>query len=462
MKQHAKIILTVTIFLITILFSAKGQTWSAVGTGLSNTSGSIRAMCEYKGELYVGGYFDSIAGMHVQSLAKWNGIAWDSVPGMTSFAGLDIVAMAVYHNELVITGDQTRKWNGTSWSILGGWINNFPYSLEVYNDELYIAGSFDHADGIPTGGIARWDGLVWDSVSGPGLSTSFGDYGSALQTFNGELYLGGNFGKVNSLTARSIAKWNGSVWDTVGSINGYSQLQSLCGYNNKMYGGGSITISNNPIQRYIVSWDSLVCDSVGLGINNAPNSMVVYNNELYAAGDFDTAGGTQTLGIARWNDVSWNSVGTGLELFLTNIDTLIFLPHDTVLSKKEHIYSMCVYNNELYVGGTFTKMGGVNTNCIAKWHIVGASVNEIINNTDFALYPNPATNQISIEFESLFQQNYLIEIRNVLGQIVYSETIKNVSGKQTKNIDLSMIESGIYFVKLQGEKENVSKKFIKQ
>lgn len=56
----------------------------------------------------------------------------------------------------------------------------------------------------------------------------------------------------------------------------------------------------------------------------------------------------------------------------------------------------------------------------------------------------------------------MLEIKNVLGQAVYSETILNVSGKQNKNIDISALSNGIYFVRMKNDKESISKKFIKE
>jgi hypothetical protein len=83
------------------------------------------------------------------------------------------------------------------------------------------------------------------------------------------------------------------------------------------------------------------------------------------------------------------------------------------------------------------------------------------SNLLFRLFPNPASNQITIEFENQSPQNFLIEIQNTLGQTLYSETIKNAIGRQSKNIDASAFSNGIYFVRLRNEKESVSKKFIK-
>ncbi|MFL5765782.1 MAG: YCF48-related protein [Bacteroidia bacterium] len=76
------------------------------------------------------------------------------------------------------------------------------------------------------------------------------------------------------------------------------------------------------------------------------------------------------------------------------------------------------------------------------------------------IFPNPAQNQITVEFSSF--STALLKITNVLGQIVYSETMENALGKQNKNIDISAFSNGIYFVRIKNDKESISKKFIKE
>ena len=447
------------ILYLLVAFSIKGanaQTWTPVGTGLA--FGRIESMCEYNGELYVGGVFDSIGGVQSYSIAKWNGTTWNSVPNSYSLTNyknpfslnLEIFDMTVYNGELVVAGstwfngNQQRniaKWNGTSWSQFGTGMDNRIFAIEVYNGELYATGHFEHAGGIPTRGIAKWNGTSWSQVGGPGLNLSPGFTGSALQTYNGELYLAGGFGLINGLPVNSIAKWNGASWSSVGTIDELWQFQSLGVFNNKLYAGGNMIINNNPTEHWIANWNSTAWDSVGLGLNYVPNSMTVYNGELYIAGRFDTAGGSQALCIARWNNVQWNTLGSGLNLYHINVDSVI-TPWDTTIYPHEFIYSMCTYNNELYVGGRFTQMGGVNANSIAKWHIPSVFVNDLKNEFNFSLFPNPVTNVIYLN-SKLKLENAQIIIHDLLGQELRIMT--NLFGQQF-TIDRENLIAGIYFI----------------
>ncbi len=383
--------------LFTCLFAiSNAQTWSPVGSG--TTFGQVESMCVYNGELYVGGYFNTMGGIPVNSLAKWNGTSWDSVPGISAFPGIQVADMVVWQNQLVVVGNQIHTWNGTTWGSLGGWVNGGQSGVEVFNTELYITGNFSNAGGTPTRGIAKWNGTQWDSLGGPGLNTSPGYSGNDLMSFNGDLILTGGFTSVNGVDMSGIAAWDGILFDSVGSPTALQSGLRLVSYNNNLYVSGTVLLDS--VGHFIGRWNGLDWDSVGLGLNRSPRSMSVYNNELYVMGEFDSAGQQPILGIARWNDTTWNSVGSGLDLMNTHFDTII-IGIDTFLYPQEFIVSSCVYNNELYVGGFFSMIGGVAANSIAKWHDVGAAVNESPSVNTVTVFPNPSSTTTTFQFSGI-------------------------------------------------------------
>ncbi|MBN8697149.1 MAG: T9SS type A sorting domain-containing protein [Bacteroidetes bacterium] len=82
-------------------------------------------------------------------------------------------------------------------------------------------------------------------------------------------------------------------------------------------------------------------------------------------------------------------------------------------------------------------------------------------NTVFA-FPNPSADEITLEFVQNNSENTLLEIKNLLGQTVYAETLKGNIGKQLKIVDVSVLQNGVYFIKLKNRDKIYSTKFIKQ
>lgn len=79
------------------------------------------------------------------------------------------------------------------------------------------------------------------------------------------------------------------------------------------------------------------------------------------------------------------------------------------------------------------------------------SVNEITKVNSVKLYPNPANSEFSIAFNSSYTGSGNLEIVNAIGQIVYSENIKWLTGMNRHMVDAGSIANGVYRVLLRAE-----------
>lgn len=80
------------------------------------------------------------------------------------------------------------------------------------------------------------------------------------------------------------------------------------------------------------------------------------------------------------------------------------------------------------------------------------------------IYPNPITagEQISIDFISEGQQDFLINLSDVTGKIVTSQSIVSQNGSNHINISTNHIEKGIYVVTLRTNKGSSSRRVVIQ
>jgi hypothetical protein len=83
-------------------------------------------------------------------------------------------------------------------------------------------------------------------------------------------------------------------------------------------------------------------------------------------------------------------------------------------------------------------------------------INEITK-TNLTLYPNPATNTLTINTD-LNLKNIQLQIHNAQGQLVMHSSFD----VQRSTFDISSLNSGIYFLTLTNGTEVVSKKFVKE
>jgi len=84
---------------------------------------------------------------------------------------------------------------------------------------------------------------------------------------------------------------------------------------------------------------------------------------------------------------------------------------------------------------------------------------ENIANMNLNLSPNPTSGLVDLRFESS-AQNISIIISDVSGRTIYKEDLVKFTGVYKKQIDLSSISKGIYFVKVEGERNYVARKLI--
>ncbi len=87
-------------------------------------------------------------------------------------------------------------------------------------------------------------------------------------------------------------------------------------------------------------------------------------------------------------------------------------------------------------------------------------IKEIKRNSDFAVYPNPFTNYISIKLNGTVENNAKIIIIDVLGREIM--TSKFETNSSTKTLNTSLLSQGIYWVKIENGKEFSLSKLIKE
>ncbi|MBL4734287.1 MAG: T9SS type A sorting domain-containing protein [Flavobacteriales bacterium] len=234
--------------------------------------------------------------------------------------------------------------------------------LKSFNGSLYIGGNFTKNEGNNCYWSAYYNGTSifrhTTIIGGGGVD--------AFDVFDNELYAVGSMQHFMSI---GVSKWDGSTWVNGGSTN---------------YSHSTIYADGNDL--YVESDDGVVRKKT-IGGSFQPfydfngsggvGCIMRYNSQLIFAGSFDTINGVAANNIAQWDGVNWTPLGSGI---------------------SSGAYSMVVFNNELYVAGDISTAGGLSVNKIAKWDgsnwsdvgggMTGSSWNDLWDMTVFsnALY----------------------------------------------------------------------------
>jgi len=256
-----------------------------------------------------------------------------------------------------------QTWNSLDSGLTGQKGASKVRTAMVYNNKLYVLGEYYNINHTGIGGVAKWDGLKWDSV---GCPNGFEGSSDVIKIYNNKLHFGGNIGDVCDIIsnpgARNImvVNWNDTTWGEIGYWNGtvdnYGTIYSMAVYKGELYVGGNILNIKGITTKGIARWNGTQWRSVRSGITGGwrdVSAMAVYKNELYIGGTFTGVDSQLCLGVAKWNGNTWSPVGAGL----------------AAGSGGGGVGGMVVdsVKNVLYLVGGFQYAGGIKVNGVAQW-----------------------------------------------------------------------------------------------
>ncbi len=309
------LILTFTFLTINQSFSQ----WQNLGLGF-NRGGYVLLYDSTYNLLYVGGDFEYADSILVNGFAKWDGLKWDSLgegahygaPGysITKYQGNIYGSSAfTYTNSSPDCFNWFAQWNGQFWDTLNEKVNAYIKEFKEYNNELYLGGAFTKTGTQNANLLAKFDGNNFTPMY---VTSEAGGYSiMAIEFFQGQMYIGGNF--FDTITGvNDLERWNGSSFEPFGGNGlafGSDAVSSMEIFQNDLYIGGNFLISSGSPADNIMRWDGNQFYDVGGGLNGGVRTMHIFDNVLYVCGAFTTAGSVQVNnGMAKWDGVNWSSV----------------------------------------------------------------------------------------------------------------------------------------------------------
>jgi hypothetical protein len=349
-----------------------GATWSALdaSAGTGGPDGEVDALAIFDDgsgpALYAAGAFvTSAGGVEASAVARWNGSAWTSVPGLSPYD--HVTALIAFDDgsgpALYAGGTEVWRWNGKQWSQVGQPMFGNPFAVDafaVYDDghgpALYAGGRMDLGFPSPIAQVAKWDGASWIPIAGSGFF--YPPPVTCLAVFDGgegpELFAGADILSVPQGDAfATIAKWNGTTWSSVGSqllgeVHAMTTFDDGAGP--ALYAGGSLlgTAPFNSVDT-VARWNgahwSAVTTIVSDTIHDDVMSLAVFDDgsgpALFAGGLFlRSQTGLAAGNFAKWAGVDWFSASAGV-----NMPVHALLAGDIGAGPQ------------LFVGGEFTTAG---------------------------------------------------------------------------------------------------------
>jgi hypothetical protein len=84
----------------------------------------------------------------------------------------------------------------------------------------------------------------------------------------------------------------------------------------------------------------------------------------------------------------------------------------------------------------------------------------ITDERTLVVYPNPSTGIVHLTINGLEGRRAEVTVLNVIGTVMYRETLTELSERSTKTLDLSRFANGLYYVKLEADNSSQLCKLI--
>ena len=353
-------------------WDTKSEQWAALGGG---TDGTVYAIDFGNDRVYAGGDFKTafnsdFSKVAANNIAAWDGQAWNPLGGGFNGVVYDIAfntaddslyAVGWFtkaYNFLEADGPQpaagaetteieanrVARWTGSKWEPLNGGVNNRAYAVMLDGDKVYVAGDFSMAGDVVTYRTVSWSGGQWQRF-GPEWNNRV----YALEKSQAGIFVGGMFSS-GGKTSRSayFSFYDGSGWpDTGVNLNNWVHTVKVIG--DDFYVGGWFDWATNPDgtvvkAERIAKWDGTTWSALGTGVSGTiiPSVYTIENidGQIYAGGNFLAAGKASSRYVARWDGKEWHPLAVGV---------------------NDRVYKLAAQGQYLYLGGMFTRAGGLGT-----------------------------------------------------------------------------------------------------
>ena len=191
----------------------------------------------------------------------------------------------------------------------------------------------------------------------------------------------------------------------------------------------------------------------GCKLSNNNYTCKAWNN-ISIEGDLTTSNG-YTVDIKAGNEIIQKNNSSVSPEIILSIEPVLDYSMPMPPSTKEYVVNFCQnasQNSASYQAneGSFKVVAAMEEEKIKKQ-------NELAYNWDFNLFPNPATNSTTVLIDQMANSNFVVQLVDVTGKILFNETNNN---QKSTNLDISNFKKGMYFVSVFSNGSSKTKQLV--
>jgi hypothetical protein len=247
----------------------------------------------------------------------------------------------------------------------------------------------------------------------------------------------------------------------------------------------SFSGDNIPPSVTVNSGEALVTFTTN-GTNREPGWYVSYTTDSYSwcsgtkvytdlegtitdgSGDFHYRNGT----LCRWEILP--TTGGAVQLTFNSFKTepvndyvkIYDLKTDQVLAQYSGDYttsnlpaSVLAASGQMYIIFA-TNICTTDEGWSASWTTLPVGTQEQPELQNCTVFPNPASGQVFIQLSSASETDLTVELVSIDGEVQLSQKFETIEGMNKKSIDISGLQSGVYFLRVIGNNGLITRKVV--
>jgi Metallo-peptidase family M12B Reprolysin-like/Secretion system C-terminal sorting domain/Bacterial pre-peptidase C-terminal domain/Fibronectin type III domain len=314
-------------------------------------------------------------------------------------------------------------------------VGNIFFDISNTNFTIGTAAGCGDASGLTASAITQTSAtLSWAAVSGANSYTVDYKAASSSTWINAAATTATSI-NLTGLTANTTYDW---------------RVRATCSTASGNYVQSQFTTTNNPV----------TCPgSYDVGTNGTASgaALIDLNTDVYgtigARGDNDyykfiiTNGGTITISLTN--------LPADYQLSLLSSNGTSILQSSTNSGTTNEIINATVSGNSTYYVRVYPKNNGAfnATNCYTLRVQAGTasrmSVENVYLNNQLRVLPNPASSKANLSFTAVSAGSANVSVINQTGSVVLVKTVSVSAGDNSRQLDVSALANGVYFVKIE-------------
>ncbi len=305
------------------------EAWTKFNSEFSDSSHNHRQFIATKGGYSL--YYDHTTGKVVYEIADANPSGWERLSGDDISGPWDLNGKLTVFSQVWLGSDlyvgtgnaisdaEVWKWNGTSWSMIGGdginssWeINKYEYVMSLATDGTNIYAGL--GTGVNEAEVWIWNGAGWSKISDDHIWGANYTQVNCLNYMNGVLYAG-----IGGASAGmgEVWKYENSTWEKIADVslgfpagNAYEHAYSMANDGTNLYVGMGLTANDADIWKYSEgTWEKIGGDDVTNWNGNYEYvlSLVYTNGTLYAG--LGTSANDADVFQYSGSGIAWSKIG---------------------------------------------------------------------------------------------------------------------------------------------------------